>query len=51
MNTTYEATRPTGFERLMKTVSCNAFYNSDNHPDPPKCHKNMRVTVINKIRE
>ena len=33
----------------MEGVSPNAFYNSDNHADPPKCHPNMRVAVINKI--
>jgi sigma54-dependent transcription regulator len=35
----------------MEEVSLNAFYDSDNRPDPPKCHPNTRVTVINKITE
>jgi len=38
-----------GLERLMEAVSPNAFYNSDNRPDPPKCHPNTRVAVIDKI--
>jgi len=33
----------------MEAVSPNAFYNSDNRADPPKCHKNTRVAVITKI--
>ena len=33
----------------MEAVSSNAFYDSDNRPDPPKCHPNTRVAVINKI--
>jgi len=33
----------------MEEVSPNAFYDSDNRPDPPKCHPNTRVAVINKI--
>jgi hypothetical protein len=33
----------------MQAVSRNAFYNSDDRPDPPKCHENTRVAVINKI--
>ena len=33
----------------MEAVSPNAFYDSDNRPDPPKCHPNTRVAVINKI--
>jgi len=33
----------------MEQVSPNAFYNLDNRPDPPKCHPNTRVAVINKI--
>jgi len=38
-----------GLEKLMEAVSPNAFYDSDNRPDPPKCHPNTRVAVINKI--
>ncbi|KIM34767.1 hypothetical protein M413DRAFT_404458 [Hebeloma cylindrosporum] len=44
-----QITTPTGFERLVQAVSPNAFYNSDDRPDPPKCHENTRVAVINKI--
>jgi hypothetical protein len=38
-----------GIDRLMEAVSPNAFYDSDNRADPPKCHPNTRVAVINKI--
>jgi len=38
-----------GFDKLVEKVSPNAFYDSDNRPDPPKCHPNTRVAVINKI--
>ena len=38
-----------GFERLIEAVSPNAFYDSDNRADPPMCHPNTRVAVINKI--
>lgn len=40
-----------GFERLVEVVSSNAFHNSDDRPDPPKCHPNMRIAVINKITD
>ena len=33
----------------MEAVSSNAFYDSDDRPDPPKCHPKTRVAVINKI--
>ena len=33
----------------MEAVSPNAFYDSDNRPDPPKCHPKTRVAVVNKI--
>ncbi|KIM44199.1 hypothetical protein M413DRAFT_433570 [Hebeloma cylindrosporum] len=33
----------------MQAVSPNAFYNSDDRPDPPKCHENTRIAVINKV--
>jgi len=33
----------------MEEVSPNAFYDSDNRADPPKCHENTRVAVITKI--
>jgi len=35
----------------MEAVSPNAFYDSDNRADPPKCHENTRVAVINKIMD
>ena len=35
----------------MEAVSPNAFYDSDNRPDPPKCHPNTRVAVVNKITD
>jgi len=40
-----------GFQRLIDAVSPNAFYDSDNRADPPKCHPNTRVAVINKITD
>ena len=33
----------------MEVVAPNAFYDSDNRADPPKCHENTRVAVITKI--
>ena len=38
-----------GMDRLMEAVSPNAFYDSDNRDDPPKCHPNTRIAVINLI--
>ena len=35
----------------MEAVSPNAFYDSDNRADPPKCHPNTRVAVINMIKD
>jgi hypothetical protein len=35
----------------MEAVSPNAFYDSDNRADPPKCHENTRVAVITKIMD
>src|SRR6266568_8002150 len=40
-----------GFDRLMQEVSPSAFHNSDNRADPPKCHPNTRVAVIDKITD
>ena len=40
-----------GIDRLMEAVSPNAFYDSDNRPDPPKCHPKTRVAVIEKISD
>ena len=35
----------------MEAVSPNAFYNSDDSADPPKCHENTRVAVITNIMD
>jgi len=35
----------------MHAVSPNAFHNSNSRPDPPKCHENTRVVVIDKIMD
>jgi hypothetical protein len=35
----------------MEAVAPNAFYDSDNRADPPKCHENTRVAVITKIMD
>ena len=38
-----------GIDILTKAVSSNAFYDSDDRPDPPKCHPKTRVAVVDKI--
>ncbi|CAA7270552.1 unnamed protein product [Cyclocybe aegerita] len=48
-STTYNTTGLKGFDLLVKAVSPNAFHNSDDRPDPPRCHENTRVAVINRI--
>ncbi|KAF8959312.1 hypothetical protein BDZ97DRAFT_2043840 [Flammula alnicola] len=40
-----------GFERLCKEVATTAFHNSEQHVDPPKCHPNTRLAVLQKIME
>ncbi|KAJ3516577.1 hypothetical protein NLJ89_g1043 [Agrocybe chaxingu] len=35
----------------MKAVAPNAFHNSDDRPDPPKCHEKTRIAVISKIMD
>ena len=40
-----------GFDIFARSVAPNAFHHSDDRPDPPKCHENTRVTVINKIMD
>jgi len=35
----------------MEAVCPNAFYDSDDRADPPKCHENTRVAVISKIMD
>ncbi|CAA7268563.1 unnamed protein product [Cyclocybe aegerita] len=40
-----------GFDTLKQYVSPNAFYDSDDRPDPPKCHENTRLAVIKKIMD
>ncbi|KAF4616916.1 hypothetical protein D9613_008390 [Agrocybe pediades] len=37
------------YEKLVETVSSAAFHNSGERYDPPKCHPNTRVAVIQKI--
>jgi len=39
-----------GFDILARSVALNVLHHSDDHPDPPKCHENTRVAVINKYR-
>ncbi|KAJ3492464.1 hypothetical protein NLJ89_g11229 [Agrocybe chaxingu] len=36
---------------LVTYVAANAFHDSDDHVDPPQCHENTRVTVIEKIMD
>ncbi|KAJ3507510.1 hypothetical protein NLJ89_g6261 [Agrocybe chaxingu] len=48
---TYHVTGSKGFDILTNAVSPNAFHNSDDRPDPPKCHENTRVAVIQKIMD
>jgi len=38
-----------GFERLQQAVATRAFHNAGDSFDPPKCHPNTRIAVINKI--
>ncbi|CAA7269437.1 unnamed protein product [Cyclocybe aegerita] len=38
-----------GFKILKKAVAPNAFHDSDDRFDPPKCHENTRVAIVNKI--
>ncbi|CAA7268931.1 unnamed protein product [Cyclocybe aegerita] len=38
-----------GFDFLQSMVCPNAFHDSDDRPDPPKCHENTRVAIIAKI--
>jgi hypothetical protein len=42
---------PGGFERLQQAVAPNAFHNAGHILDPPKCHPNTRIAVINKIMD
>ncbi|KDR67214.1 hypothetical protein GALMADRAFT_80196, partial [Galerina marginata CBS 339.88] len=37
------------WERLLEAASPTAFHNSSDVYDPPKCHPNTRVAVLNKI--
>ncbi|KDR74768.1 hypothetical protein GALMADRAFT_141108 [Galerina marginata CBS 339.88] len=39
------------FERLLEATSPAAFHESDDIYDPPKCHPNTRVAVLNKIMD
>ncbi|KAJ3501031.1 hypothetical protein NLJ89_g9526 [Agrocybe chaxingu] len=38
-----------GFDILQSMVCPSAFHNSDDRPDPPKCHENTRVAIIAKL--
>ncbi|KAF8959316.1 hypothetical protein BDZ97DRAFT_1610639, partial [Flammula alnicola] len=38
-------------ERLQEAVAASAFHNSEQHVDPPKCHPNTRLAVLQKIME
>ncbi|KDR67161.1 hypothetical protein GALMADRAFT_80093 [Galerina marginata CBS 339.88] len=37
------------FDRLLEAASPTAFHNSNDVDDPPKCHPNTRVAVLDKI--
>ncbi|KAJ3507509.1 hypothetical protein NLJ89_g6260 [Agrocybe chaxingu] len=50
-STTFQTAGTKGFDVLVKAVSQNAFHNSDDRTDPPKCHENTRVAVIKKIMD
>ncbi|KAF8959350.1 hypothetical protein BDZ97DRAFT_1735864, partial [Flammula alnicola] len=39
------------FKRLQDSVASSAFHNSEQHVDPPKCHPNTRLAVLQKIME
>ncbi|CAA7269454.1 unnamed protein product [Cyclocybe aegerita] len=52
VNTTYQTvTGSRGFDILTRAVAPTAFHNSDDRPDPPKCHENTRVAVIKRIMD
>ncbi|PPQ93364.1 hypothetical protein CVT25_014585 [Psilocybe cyanescens] len=40
-----------GFERLQEYVAYGAFHDSGERFDPPKCHPNTRVAIINRIMD
>ncbi|KIM47225.1 hypothetical protein M413DRAFT_23460 [Hebeloma cylindrosporum] len=40
-----------GFERLQQAVAPSAFHDAGHIIDPPKCHPNTRIAVINKIMD
>ncbi|PPQ95015.1 hypothetical protein CVT25_000478 [Psilocybe cyanescens] len=40
-----------GFERLQEYVAHGAFHDSAERFDPPKCHHNTRVAIINRITD
>ncbi|KAF8965084.1 hypothetical protein BDZ97DRAFT_2000841 [Flammula alnicola] len=41
--------RDTAFERLQKAAAPGAFHNSGDRFDPPKCHPNTRLAVLETI--
>jgi len=42
---------PASFDILKEAVAYSAFHNSGARFDPPKCHPNTRVAVLNKIMD
>ena len=40
-----------GFELLQKAVATGAFHDAGDTFDPPKCHPNTRIAVINRIMD
>ncbi|KDR67333.1 hypothetical protein GALMADRAFT_147135 [Galerina marginata CBS 339.88] len=47
----YGSTTKGGFERLVETSSPAAFHNSEQRLDPPKCHPDTRIAVLNRITD
>ncbi|CAA7270547.1 unnamed protein product [Cyclocybe aegerita] len=45
----YGTTGSKGFELLTNSVSPRAFHSADDRVDPPRCHENTRVDIINNI--
>ncbi|KAF8959303.1 hypothetical protein BDZ97DRAFT_1838334, partial [Flammula alnicola] len=51
-NTTSPMSRTqTVLQLLRKEVATTAFHNSDQHIDPPKCHPNTRLAVLQKAMD
>ncbi|KDR69758.1 hypothetical protein GALMADRAFT_907774 [Galerina marginata CBS 339.88] len=47
----YTAVCKSAFDRLLEVTAPAAFHNSNDLYDPPKCHRNTRVAILNKIME